>query len=218
MQAIRGFVVTALMILLASSAVLGQSADPMASVSAASEALNVYSATIRMTQHQARGDSTIEFSFDFVPLDRMRIVYSAPDSVKGQTMILNGDRFYTYIPSLRREVWQQVGEGGGNQGEELGFLYDFVTRAAGEALELATAAFSEARETFELEGRDAILDVDVLTLQTEQDRQVVWLNVLDLVPVAVAIYTDDDLAMEIHVLDYCVDGAYDESWFMIPEK
>jgi outer membrane lipoprotein-sorting protein len=218
MQRIGWFVVTVVLITVAASAVGAQTADPMEAVRAASEALEAYSATIRMTQHQARGDSVIEFSFDFVPPDRMRIVYSAPNTVKGQTMILNGDRFYTYIPSLHREVWQDVGDGEGNQGEEMGFLYDFVTRSVSEVLESATTEVSETRETYVLEGTEELLDVDILTLITAEDRQVVWLNAVDATPVAVAIYTGDELAMEIQVLDYCVDGASDESWFTIPEK
>ena len=219
MRDIRRFgMMMALVVAVALSALGQQMTDPTESVCAMSQRLTAYKATIRMTQHQARSDSVIEFTFDFVPPDRMRIAYTAPATVEGQLMILNADRFYTYIPSLNRSVWQNVGEGSSNQGEEMGFLYDFVTQSAAGALEQANVQVAENRETFVLEGTDETLDVDVLTLVTDEERQVVLLNVLDAAPVAIEIFRDGDLVMEIRVLDYEVSGAFDEAWFAIPEK
>ena len=197
---------------------LGQTQDPMDAVCAVSSELTAYTAQIRMTQHQSQDDSVIEFAFSFVPADRMHIVYTAPAMVEGQTVILNADKFYTYIPSLNRSVWQNAGEGGSNPGEEMGFLYDFVTRVASAALEEATVHIEESEEGFELEGTGVVLDVAVLTLVEGEERQVVLLNLIDAAPVAILIYNGDDLRMEIRVLDYQINGAVDEAKFVIPEQ
>jgi outer membrane lipoprotein-sorting protein len=217
-QTIRRFLV--LMALAAALAPigLGQTTDPIGLICATSQDLTSYSGTIRMTRHEARSDSVIEFTFDFVPADQMRIVYTAPATVVGQTMILNADQFYTYIPSLHRSVWQEVTGSGGNQGEEMGFLYDFVTQSASTVLEQADVQVAENRETFMLEVTDEELEVYVLTLSQGEERQVVLINVVDGAPVAVSVYNGDDLAMEIRVLDYQINGDFDESWFAIPEK
>jgi len=197
---------------------LGQGTVPIEAVCAASQDLTAYSATIQMAQHQDGNDSEIEFAFDFVPPDRMRIVYMAPATVVGQTMILNADRFYTHIPALSRNVWQDVGEGGGNQGEEMGFLYDFVTQSAAEALDQSVVEVGEAHEHYAVEGTDETIEVNVLTLSIDDERQVVWLNVLDAVPVAIWIYSGDDLVLELRVLDYEINGTFEEEWFDIPEQ
>jgi len=217
-QSIRRFLVIVLLVGATAATGLGQTPDPVEAVCTMSQSLTAYSATIRMTQHQAQNDSVIEFVFDFVPPDRMRIVYTAPATVEGQTMILNANRFYTYIPSLNRHVWQDVGENGGNQGEEMGFLYDFVTGAASEALARASVDVAETRETYVLESTATNLEVDALTLSEGEARQVVLLNVPDTAPVAIDSYSGNRLVMEIRVLDYQLNGAFDEGWFAIPEQ
>ena len=201
-----------------SVAALGQAYDPIEAVCAVSQDLAAYTAQIRMTQHQSEDGSQIEFAFSYVSPNRMHILYTAPTTVEGQTVILNGDKFYTYIPSLHRSVWQDAGEGGSNPGEEMGFLYSFVTRTASTALEESVVHVEEGQDTFELEGSGEILDVATLTLTTGEDRQVVLLSVLDATPVAISIYNGDDLKMEIRVLDYHVNEAVDENLFVIPEQ
>jgi outer membrane lipoprotein-sorting protein len=171
-----------------------------------------------MTQCQGKNQSVIEFTFDFVPPNRMRIVYTAPDTVEGQTMILNADKFYTYIPSLHRSVWQDVKDGSGNQGKEMGFLYDFVTCSAAAALDGGVAQVEEEGQTYVLESTDETVDVSLLTLTTDDERQVILLNTSDDAPVAISIYQDDELTMEIQVLGYQMNGDFDASWFDIPEK
>jgi outer membrane lipoprotein-sorting protein len=214
----RRLLMTTALILAVVVPCVGQTADPIEAVCSASQNLTAYSATVRMTRHDGRSDSMIEFTFDFVPPDRMRIVYTAPTTVQGQTMVLNADHFYTYIPALHRRVWQDVSGDGGNQGEEMGFLYDFVTQSASTTLEQAAVEVSESGETFLLEGTDEAVDVYVLTLSQEYEKQIVLLNVLDTAPVAISIYNGDELTLEIQVLDYQINGSFDEAWFAIPEQ
>ena len=218
MQHRRQLVAVIVLTVAMTAAAFGQTFDPMEAVCTVSQDLTAYTAQIRMTQHQAQDGSQIEFTFNYVPVDRMHIVYTAPTTVEGQTVILNADKFYTYIPSLNRSVWQNAGEGGSNPGEEMGFLYDFVTRAASTALEQAAVQVGENWDTFKLENSDAVLDVAVLTIVKDEERQVVLLNVLDGAPVAISIYHDDELKMEIRVLDYQINGAVDEAKFVIPEQ
>lgn len=218
MHSTRRLLVIMLIVTATAGPALGQMSDPLDAVCEASRNLTAYSAAIRMTQHQAGSQSVIEFEFDFVPPDRMRIVYTAPGTVEGQTMILNADRFYTYIPNLHRSVWKDVGEDASNPGEEMGFLFDFVTQAAAEALELADVSVAESTESFVLEGTDEMIEVDALTLQTSGEQQIVQLSVLDAAPVAIAIYVSEELVMEIRVLDYLINATYDEAWFAIPEQ
>jgi len=218
MRAFRRLLVTTAILAAVATPCFGQTTDPIEAVCTASQDLTAYSATIHMTQHQDGDVSEIEFAFDFVPPDRMRIVYTAPATVEGQKMILNADRFYTYIPALRRSVWQDVGESGGNQGEEMGFLYDFVTQSATAALEQAATEVSLDCETYVLEHTGESLEVNVLTLSFDEQRQVVWLNELDAAPVAIWIYDGDEMVLEIRVLDYAISGTFDEAWFIIPEQ
>lgn len=218
MKNIQRLLITAVWLATVAIPCLGQTADPIEAVCTMSQDLSSYSATIRMTQYQDGGESEIEFTFNFVPPDRMRILYTAPATVDGQTMILNADRFYTYIPSLHRSVWRNVGEGGGNQGEEMGFLYDFVTCSAAETLDQSVVEIGEECDDYLLEGIDENVEVNVLTLSIEEERQAVFLNVVDAAPVAISIYNNDDLAVEIDVLDYEINGPFDEAWFAIPEQ
>ena len=218
MKTIRRILMMTAWVMAAAVPCLGQTVDPIEEVCLVSQGLTAYSASIRMTQHQDANDSEIEFTFDFVPPDRMRIMYTAPPTVEGQMMILNADRFYTYIPALSRSVWQDVGEGGGNHGEEMGFLYDFVTQSAAEVLEQCVADARGDRETYVLEGTGEPIEVDVLTLSIADERQVVWLNALDAAPVAIWIYNGDDLVLELRVLGYEINGTFDEEWFVIPER
>jgi len=195
-----------------------QETDILDAIKTASEDLSAYSATIQMIRHEARGDSIISFSFDFVPTDRMRIVYTDPASVDGQTMILNASSFYTYIPSINRRVWQDVSEDGNDQGEELGFLYDFVVRAAAAFIDAYSDAELIENGTYDLEGTEAPIDIAKLSFQLSEERQEVWINLADAVPVAVDIYDGDELVMEIRVLSYQVNGPIDDTLFAIPAK
>jgi len=218
MQSIRRFSGVMLLVMAFVTSGLGQTYDPMEVVCTMSQNLTAYSATIRMIQHRGGNDSVIEFAFDFVPPDRMRIVYTAPATVEGQTIILNADRFYTYIPSLHRSVWKQVGEDASNPGEDMGFLFDFVTGTASEALSQGVVDVVESPETFVLERAGVTLDVDAFALELDEERQLVSLNVLDAAPVAISIYSSESLVMEIHVLEYRINGDFDEAWFAIPEE
>ncbi len=217
-RVIRQLLTWVLLVTATTATVMGQSSAPIDNVCAVSQDLTAYSAMIHMVQHQKSGTSEIEFTFDFVPPDRMRIVYTAPATVNGQTIIVNANKFYTYIPSLNRNVWQDVGDGGSNQGEEMGFLYDFVTRAAAAAMAQAVVGVEEDNKTFVLEGTDETLGVVTLHLEQDEKRQVILLNALDFVPVAITIYSFDLLEMEIRVLDYQVNGDFDDAWFVIPER
>jgi len=100
----------------------------------------------------------------------------------------------------------------------MGFLYDFVTQSAAETLAQSAAQIEEDDETYLLEGTDEHLEVTVLTLSIDDERQVVWLNELDAAPVAIWIYHGEDLALEIRVLGYELNGPFDEAWFAIPEQ
>jgi outer membrane lipoprotein-sorting protein len=195
-----------------------QGTDILDAITTSSAALTSYSSTIQMTRHEARGESIITFSFDFVPTDRMRIIYTDPASVNGQTMILNGSKFYTYIPSINRRIWQDVDDESNNQGEELGFLYDFVIRDAALFIGANRIEGAETIGSCVLEDAEPPLDVIKLTFRMDDGQQVIWVNQSDAVPVAVDIYDGDDLLMEIRVLDYCANGVIDDSLFFIPEK
>ena len=197
---------------------LAQDVQLLDAVRASSETLETYSATIEMTRHGSRGASAISFAFDFVPSDRMRIVYTAPSSVEGQTMILNAEHFYTYIPSLGRRVWQDVDENSNDQGEEMGFLYDFVTRAAAAFIDSHESCVAEQIEEYVLEGSGEAIETHRLSFSNEDGQQVVRVRCSDDVPVSVDIYQGDDLTMEIRVLRYSVNGELDPALFEIPEQ
>jgi outer membrane lipoprotein-sorting protein len=209
----------AVLVALVGFAGMAQDAGFLDLIKTTSDRLTSYSATIQMTQHQARGDSVIVFSFNFSPPNRMRIVYTSPASVDGQTMILNTNRFYTYIPSLSRRLWQDVAEGSNDQGEEMGFLYDFVTQNASTFITTAIVVevYTDS-ESYTLAGSDTAIEVIKLVVETPDGRQVVKANHADAVPVAIDIYDGDDLIMEICVLDYVLNAEIDDSMFAIPEK
>ena len=195
-----------------------QETDILDAITASSEALTSYSATIQMTRHEARGESIITFSFDFVPADRMSIIYTDPASVSGQTMILNADKFYTYIPSINRRIWQDVDDESNDQGEELGFLYDFVIRAAATFIDINPIEGPSTIESYVLEDSGTTIDVTKVAFQVEDGQQVVWVNQADAVPVAVDLYDGDDLVMEVRVLEYRANEPIDDSVFVIPDK
>ena len=211
-----------LLVALVAQIVMGAAAqegtDILDAITASSEALTSYSATIQMTRHETRGESIITFSFDFVPADQMSIIYTNPASVSGQTMILNASKFYTYIPSINRRIWQDVGDGGNDQGEELGFLYDFVIRDAATFIDSNPIEGPSTIESYVLEGSETTIDVAKFAFQVEDGQQVVWVNQADAVPVAVDLYDGDDLVMEVRVLEYRANEPIDDSVFVIPDK
>jgi outer membrane lipoprotein-sorting protein len=210
-----------LIVALVAQVTLGAAAqvpDILDAMTSSSQALTSYSATIQMTRHEARGESVITFSFSFVPDDRMSIIYTDPASVNGQTMILNGSKFYTYIPSINRRIWQDVDDESNDQGEELGFLYDFVIRDAATFIDTNPIEGPATTETYALEDAETPLDVVKLTFRMDDGQQVVWVNQSDAVPVAVDLYDGDDLVMEIRVLEYRANEPIDDALFAIPEK
>lgn len=187
-------------------------------VQSASQALTAYTATIQMTQHKGRTQSTIAFSFDFVPPDRMRIVYTDPVSMKGQTMILNADKFYTYLPSLDRRVWQDIKKGGNDQGKEMGFLYDFVTRGAGAFIAAHPVTVASQTSSTTLTAASQTVVTVELDFALPNGKQVVRVNTADGAPVSIGIYDGDTLSMEVRVLDYTINGSIDDALFQIPAK
>jgi len=215
---IRPTLLLTLLVALAAPMAVAQNTELLDNVRSASESLTSYSATIEMTQHQARGDSVIVFSFDFVPADRMRIAYTSPASVDGQMMILNGDRFYTYIPSLNRRLWKDVEDGSNDQGEEMGFLYDFVTQDAAAFIDTAAGVLCGTPEAYALEAAECEIEVTPIAFDAPGGRQTVKVNGADGAPVAIDIYDGDDLVMEIRVLNYALNVAVDDALFAIPEK
>jgi len=217
-QRIRWTLLFAAFVALAAPAAAAQDTGLLNDIQSASESLTAYCATIEMTQHQARGDSVITFTFDFVPTDRMRIAYTSPASVDGQMMILNTGRFYTYIPSLNRRLWQDVEDDSNDQGEEMGFLYDFVTRSTAAFIDAAIVEATENTEPYVLGAAEQEIEVTELIFQTPDGRQTVKVNRADAAPVAIDIYDGDDLTMEIRVLSYILNAEPDEALFAIPEK
>ena len=69
-----------------------------------------------------------------------------------------------------------------------------------------------------LEGSGTTIDVTKLAFQVEDGQQVVWVNQVDAVPVAVDLYDEDDLVMEVRVLEYRANEPIDDSVFVIPDK
>ncbi|MBN1859018.1 hypothetical protein JW848_07430 [Candidatus Bipolaricaulota bacterium] len=194
----------------------GTIAEQLQRIQAASDNLVAFSATIEMTRHHARNESTIVFDFCFEPSERMRIRYTAPASLDGQTMILNGDRFYTYIPSLNRHVWQDVGEESNNQGEEMGFLFEFVNQNTAAFFSAFAARMGEPSNSIGIGASTA--ETLVFEFESESEQQCVWIDAEDLVPVAVSIYAHGELTMEVRVLDYEVNGELSADLFAIPEE
>lgn len=197
---------------------MAQEADLPSRIAEASDALTAYEATIEMTRYESRGESRIVFEFAFIPSDRMRIRYTAPESLDGQLMILNGNAFYTYVPSLRREIWQDVDDGSGNQGEEMGFLYDFVSQAVADFLAVQEIGGIEGPSEAQLGEGEAAASVYTVTFTEEGQRQVCWIAEQDFAPVKIEIYDDDILVMAIRVLEYRMNETLDEAVFEIPER
>ncbi len=194
--------------------------DKLQRIQAASNDLVAFSATIEMTRHEARSDSTIVFDFSFAPSERMRICYTAPASLNGQTMILNGNRFYTYIPSMNRRVWQDVGkdDDSRNQGEEMGFLFEFVNQSTEPFFAAYAAQIRDGAASNPIVPGDLTTDAVFIEFVSESERQCVWIDTEDFVPVAVDLYADGELTMEVRVLDYELNGELPEDWFAIPEE
>jgi len=195
-----------------------QGVDILDQVQSASHGLTSYAATIQMTQYKGHTQSTIEFSFDFVPPDRMRIVYTEPASVKGQTMILNTGNFYTYLPSLDRQVWQDVKSGGNDQGKEMGFLYNFVTHGAKAFIDANSVEISPQTSSYTIATTKQLIETVELEFTLPTGKQIARINTADGTPVSIDIYNGDKLAMEVRVLDYSLDKPIDSSLFQIPEK
>ena len=125
----KHILICALIIVIGLSAVALADGEAMFhSVIDASNALQTFSASIMMTQYSGNKGSTIEFQFTYVPPTKMRIEYTSPKALVGQLLIINGDQLYTYMPALHRSVHKTTSGDGGGEGEEMGFLYYFVSR------------------------------------------------------------------------------------------
>lgn len=186
----------------------------------ASNALQTFSAAIMMTQHSGKKASTIEFQFTYVPPAKMRIEYTAPKTLVGQLVIINGDQVYTYMPALHRSMHKTVSADSGHQGEEMGFLYYFVDRRVGDFARDYKPSPVEGPQTysFEHDGSTFSYDAYKVTLTGKKGRQIVWCDAHTFVPIAIDIYDGEKLAIEVRVLNYKYNGSVPEATFTIPDR
>ena len=208
-----------LVIALLSVVSLADDVVPFQDIVDASNALQTFSATIMMTQHSGKKASTIEFQFMYVPPAKMRIEYTAPKTLVGQLVIINGDQVYTYMPALHRSMHKTTSDNGGDEGKEMGFLYYFVNRSLGDFLhEYAPSPVDGPQEyAFEHDGSNFSYDAYKVTLTGTNGRQIVWCDAESFVPIAIDIYDGDKLTIEVRVLDYEYNGSIPEAAFVIPE-
>jgi len=189
------------------------------SITDASNALQTFSATIMMTKHSGNKTSTIEFQFTFVPPTKMRIEYTAPKALVGQLVILSGDQMYTYMPSLHRTTHSTADDGSGNQGEEMGLLYNFVDRTVDELMRDYTPSPLEGPQeySFEHDGKTVSYNAYKVVLSGAGGKEIVWCDAETLVPIAIDIYDRDELTIEVRVVSYDYNGSVPEGAFVIPE-
>lgn len=199
--------------------VIGLADNTFQKIVNASNALQTFSATIAMTQYSGKKSSTIEFGFLYVPPAKMRIEYTAPKALVGQLLIMNGDKMYMYMPALHRSLHKTVTGGGGNEGEEMGFLYYFVDRTVDDFAGAYRPSPVEGPQTYSFESNSQTISYDAynLTLTGARGKQVVWCDAKTLVPIAIDIYAGDKLKVEVRVLSYEYNGNVPEADFIIPE-
>jgi len=192
---------------------------PFQDVVDASDALQTFSATIMMTQHSGKKESTIEFQFMYVPPAKMRIEYTAPKVLIGQLVIINGDQVYTYMPALHRSMHKTVSDNGGDEGKEMGFLYYFVNRSLGDFLHDYSPSPVDGPQGYAFENDDSNIFYDAykVTLTGTGGKQIVWCDTKSFVPIAIDIYDGDELVIEVRVLDYEYNGSVPEEAFVVPE-
>lgn len=209
-----------LVIVVLSVGALADGAMAFQNIVDASNALQTFSATIVMTRHSEREASTIEFEFTYVPPAKMRIEYHSPKALVGQLLIMNGDRVYTYMPALHRSMLKTVSGNSHNEGEEMGFLYYFVNRSVADFTQASSQLLLEGPQAYawEYEAETVSYNAYRVTLPGAEGKEIVWCDARTFVPIAVDIYANDKLTIEVRVVDYTYNGTVPEEAFIIPEK
>ncbi len=185
-------------------------------VQSASSSLSSFRGTVQMTRHETSGTSVIVYDVAFIPPDKMRIEYTAPATLKGQRLIVNGDQFYTYIPSLNRTIRKKVDASSDAQGQEMGFLYDFIDRKAAQFFALYTLDSLTGPDPYTLETGSTAIEVFTSTFADQKTQQKIKTHATDCVPVSVDIYSAGTLTMEVRLLNYALNVAIPSDTFAIP--
>ena len=216
----KHILICALTIVIGLSAVtLADGAATFQSVIDVSNSLQTFSASIMMTQYSGNVGSTIEFQFTYVPPTKMRIEYTSPKALVGQLLIINGDQLYTYMPALHRSMHKTTSGDGGGEGEEMGFLYYFVSHDVDRFVEdYDISSLGGSQEyTFEHGGSTVSYDAYKVELSGASGREIVWCDGETLVPVAIDIYDKDKLTIEVRVVSYEYNASVPEATFVIPD-
>ncbi len=212
----KGKILAVTMLMVFALGAVGAEGDLIQKIVTVSEGLTAFKATIYMANYKGP-KAEIEFEFAFVPPNKMRIEYLAPENLAGQLVILNGNQLYTYLPLLHRAVRKKVKPGTEHPGTEMGFLYFFVSRDLSNFLEKYVPEEIQT-ETFAWEHgkQKKIYETYRITFVSEEGKQVVWCDAETFVPVAVDIYQGNKLVMEVRVLEYEYNGTILPQEFAIP--
>ena len=111
-----------------------------------------------------------------------------------------------------------VSGGGGEEGQEMGLLYYFVSQRMEEFIydyEVSSVA-GPSEYTFAYGGKTVSYDAYTLELSAAHERQVVWCDAATYVPIAIDIYNGDKLTIEMRIVDYDYNGSLPEAAFVIP--
>lgn len=198
---------------------LGKS-NRMEKIAEKSSSLDSFQAKIAMRKFRDKGDSDIKLKIKFLYPDQMKIEYMKPDRVKGQLIIVNENRFYSYIPTLDREINKKAGEGSNETGKEMGFFYKFLTRSVDNFLENHKLESLEGPKTrtIETDNKSKQYEIYQGEFTKGNSSQVVQFTADTHIPVFVKILKDDEKRILLKILSHEYNPSIPSTEFKIPPK
>ncbi len=193
-------------------------ANPIDRVVEKSDALESFQAKIAMTKFRKSKKSKIILKFLFISPDMMRIDYLSPDRLRGQLIIVNQKKFYSYIPSLNREITKTVEKGENQAGKEMGFFFRFVDQTTSDFLKNYKLQENSGPMTAEYEIEDFKQSYKVYeaVFIKGNKKQIVEISANSHVPVGVQIFDDGAKVISLKVLSFDYNKGIAKDKFKIP--
>lgn len=181
---------------------------PMAQIQQILTDMKGYTCIATITRTSNKGENQYETKQDFKSTGEYRLEMLAPEQVKGNYTVYDGERVCQYNPRLRDKVVKDVPLS--QQRNEL-FLGQFLKNyMQSEGVSVETTALDESRCTV----LEAVIPGNDATMATEK----LWVDNETLTPVRFVIYNAEQKpTWQLDYTSFSFNPHFDESLFSIPE-
>ena len=183
------------------------------------ESLRTMSCSVTAENHQSRRTSIIGYDFSFKrDREKMRIRYVAPRNMKGTTIAIDGEYFYSYMPNLNRTMKRRLSADSTtkNPGEDMGLFFHFVKGDFAERIAEMQITDRGNEQIRILHGKErSTVTTDHFTFSRDTLRQEIWFDTRLHVPVKVEVYRNGKLQIRIFISAVELNQPLDDRTFSL---